>query len=288
MKIFILFLLIKDVIALNWAFVTLISEDTEVPYSKLACVLGNQLKEYYPNIPRIAIVSHSNLTVNYTKKCQWEILKVKNIYPSYQPKSIGYGPYKDSFTRFHAWTLIKYDRIVYLDADSFFMNKIDFEIEIKRKNTLISCPTIWSKIIKGRPITLNSNLLILTPSIETYNKLIFMKHKPTHFIKNYKQDLHWFEIIDMGPLMQVFPNWSIPIDVANYCSEIQDCCITEECKPTAFKARPGALVHQLKPEYINNNWHTSQLTKVFPDRGFNIVCVKAYMNYLLELLIKYT
>lgn len=285
--VFLLFVLINETIATSkYAFVTLISEDTKISYSKLACVLGNQLYDYYPNIDRIALISHPNISSNYAEVCKWHPRIVKNIYPAYQPKSIGYGPYKDSFTRFYIWLMKEYEKIIFLDADTFFMSKVDFESELNRETRLTACPMPWSKLVNRRPITFNSNLLILKPNIDTFNRLMNMKKYPNHFVKNYDADLHWFDQVDVGALVQLFPDWSMPKDPATFCSEIQDCCETKECKPTSFQTRPGTMVHQLKPELVNGIWTTPQLKYVFPKRGYNIVCVKTYMNYLINLLNK--
>lgn len=68
-----------------------------------------------------------------------------------------------TFTKLHAWRLIRYDKCVFLDADTFVLCNVD---ELFEREELSAAPDV------GWPDCFNSGVFVYKPSLETFRRLL--------------------------------------------------------------------------------------------------------------------
>lgn len=97
----------------RYAFVTLASDD----FSKGALILGYTLQKYHPETPRILLhPPEMSKNVRHVLSKFWVL------------REVDCGIFVDvrmSFCKFYAWDLIEFEKVVYLDSDTFLLSKID-------------------------------------------------------------------------------------------------------------------------------------------------------------------
>jgi hypothetical protein len=94
-----------------------------------------------------------------------------------------------TFTKLHLWSLTKYERVVFLDADTLVLQNVDelFDVE----EGFAACPDI------GWPDCFNSGVFVTRPAADTLNQLMLRARSQGSS----------FDGGDQGLLNDFFPNW---------------------------------------------------------------------------------
>lgn len=160
-------------------------------------------------------------------KIHWEIKDVDPIpchhkYKSREQETSNYPDglqqdmrrWKNTCTKFNAWKLTKYNRVIFMDSDTIVLNKIDDAFSYSNAS-LVAAPECFP------PDTFNSGFMVLTPSIETYNYLISVGNEKgsaeggdqgilnNYFCKN------WFYVNDDDPKCGRLP-WTYNVEAQYY------------------------------------------------------------------------
>jgi len=67
-----------------------------------------------------------------------------------------------TFTKLHAWRLVRFDKCVFLDADTLVLCNVD---ELFEREELSAAPDV------GWPDCFNSGVFVFKPSLETFERL---------------------------------------------------------------------------------------------------------------------
>ena len=269
----------------RWAFATLLtasghSLDTEsgvLTYVDLAVSLGKQMRALYPSVPRLAIIARGQVSQHIAERLEtsagYTVIWRDPIIPRGVQLDRLPPVYKDQFMKFWVWMETNFDRVVYVDADTFFTGDLDFYGLLNETSSgqFLACPTPWSKVEPEtyRPTTLNGGFFVVTPSEATFQNLMSGTGPITHFALTYTDNKDWFDHSEMGVLMREYPNFVSPSNLSQYCSDIQRCCVTEFCKwsirwthtngprmvhgfkPSRDKVQNGDIVAVFRPQVIH-------------------------------------
>lgn len=275
----------------TWAFATIVVGSERPGYVLMACQLGMQLSEYYQHIPRYAVVGENQINsvqISFLEKAGFQILLRKLIYPAYG--GTVQNIYKDQFMKFWLWNETSFSRIVYLDADTYLNNAVDFE-PMLISQSLVACPVSWSKIVDSKPITFNGGFFVLTPSREVFEKLLLSTMVPEHFKNHYDSGVSWFDFTEMGTFMRDFEQFETPYNLSDVCADYYICCEgTLHCQTSLYARIIPSLVHGLKPAAFETNVgieHFDQVKGIFSTWGYNPSCmlehfVPRYSHLLLK------
>jgi hypothetical protein len=206
--------------------------------------------------------------------------------------------YKDQFMKFWIWKETGFDRVVYIDADTYFTGDLDFH-ELLNEMSLgqfLACPTPWSRVDPetSRPITLNGGFFVVTPSETTFQRLMSGAGPTNHFSSLYPQFGDFFDHSEMGILMRDFPDFVAPANLSQYCADIQRCCVTDACKGSIQWVHGDGprMVHGLKPsrDKVQNGDIASvfhpQVIHPFVDWGYSEECLMREFVGPRSVLIK--
>jgi glycogenin len=94
-----------------------------------------------------------------------------------------------TFTKLHLWSLIQFEKVVFLDADTLVLKNID---DLFEREEFSACADI------GWPDCFNSGVFVATPNEETYQNLMKLAEKEGSFDGG-----------DQGLLNAFFSDWSI-------------------------------------------------------------------------------
>lgn len=104
-------------------------------------------------------------------------------------QSLGRPDLLYAFTKLHLWSLTKYERVVFLDADTLVLQNVDELFDVQQP--FAACPDI------GWPDCFNSGVFVTRPSADTLNQL--MLRARSHGSS--------FDGGDQGLLNDFFPYW---------------------------------------------------------------------------------
>jgi hypothetical protein len=266
---------------MSWAFASVLtasrlkaqeSQGVDRDYVSMVCILGNQLERHYPSIERIIVVQHDSVTLSELKKIResgWTVLIRPHILPRFFKTSGIFmntwrfwrmGMYKDQFLKLHLWMETKFNRIVFIDADTMILRHVDFSASLQ-SNKLVSCPTKWILARSGgngkNPFTsFNGAMFVLTPSVVDYQQMIENNVVPDHFKLTGQSGGVDFDLNEMGTLNHFFPDWIIPPEEFHgICSGAWLCCtgVEIDCatsgEPLITSADTMGLVHGAKSSH---------------------------------------
>lgn len=264
----------------SWAFATVLtasrleaqeSQGVDRDYISMVCILGSQLQRHYPSIERIIIVQADTVTVAELKKISesgWTVLIRPHILPRFF-KTNGIfvnvwrfwrmGMYKDQFLKLHLWTETRFNRIVFIDADTMVMRHVDFSASL-RSTRLVSCPVKWTTLRSSANgqnsfTSFNGAMFVLTPSVMLYEQMMENNVVPDHFKLTGRSGGVDFDLNEMGTLNHFFPDWIVPPEEFHgICSGVWLCCTGVEIKcPTGEPVRTYTdtmgLVHEAKSSH---------------------------------------
>jgi hypothetical protein len=249
----------------NWAMATLITlsagkrlQDHAITYTHQAVLLGKQVSERYPNVPRLAVVKEGQVgadDVAMLEAAGYTVLLRPGLTPAYvKSRDPLAHVYYDQYMKFWLWNETGFDRIVYMDSDTYFTNTslINFEdfLPLASEDRVVACPTPWSLADEqSLPITWNGGFFIMQPSRAKFDGLTGSPTPPSHFMLRYGSERQWFDTSEMGAFMRDFPAFSTPFPLWEYCAEVQPCCVEARCETRfAMPKKRGAMVHGLKPD----------------------------------------
>lgn len=136
------------------AFASLVTND----FCMGAVVLGFQLKKFHQEkkIDCILLVTEdvSKIWVNILSK-YWIIKKVRLFKPRIH--------YRSSWTKIKLWKLVQYEKIVYVDSDTFLLGSID---DLFMYDEFSCVPDI------NPPQMCNTGVMVIKPNLNTYYDLI--------------------------------------------------------------------------------------------------------------------
>jgi hypothetical protein len=113
------------------------------------------------------------------------------------------GVYKDQFTKFWAFNLTKYSKVLYIDADSIFFQ--DPSTLFFNLQHFTGCQANGNQGWEGSPSCLNGALLFFQPSEQ-----LFLQHMNQKEILRSKCIFSWMDQTEMGPLNIQNPDWKKP------------------------------------------------------------------------------
>ncbi|EDV28354.1 uncharacterized protein TRIADDRAFT_53929 [Trichoplax adhaerens] len=141
-----------------------------------AIVLGHGLRKFSCCHRMLALVT-ANVSHHSRKALQavgFSILQVQHLDCQYlhhrnKRKLPKYSGILGTHTRFHAWKLINYSRIVYLDPDFLLLGNFDSFLTLSTNKELMAAYCARPGIIDP---CFNAGLLVIQPSIKIFNDLI--------------------------------------------------------------------------------------------------------------------
>ncbi|KAI8984678.1 nucleotide-diphospho-sugar transferase [Mycotypha africana] len=175
------------------AFITLVATE---PYAAGALVLNHQLRKLgsVNNRDFVCLVTPniSDHVLDLLSKQQITIIKVDTLRSSNYDnlKLLGRPDLDITFTKIHLWNLTQYSKVVFLDADTYPLKRIDelFNVEA----TFAAAPDA------GWPDCFNSGVFVATPSKTTYSELLSLA----------ASEKGSFDGGDQGLLNTYFDSWS--------------------------------------------------------------------------------
>ena len=167
----------------KFAYVTIV---TSQDYVFAAQTMAKSLKRY-TTYPIVAIV---NKHIHYQPLESFfdTIVPVEPIISKDSRIDLIERPLESTFTKFYAWTLTDFDKVVYLDSDMIVLQNID---DLFQKDELSAAPDV------GWPDCFNSGLMVLKPDYIIYEELRFQA-----------VEFGSFDGADQGLLNDYFPNWN--------------------------------------------------------------------------------
>ncbi|XP_054622344.1 glycogenin-1b isoform X1 [Dunckerocampus dactyliophorus] len=171
------------------AFVTLATNDN---YAKGAMVLGQSLRKHKTSKKLAALIGPQ-----VSEQCQavlrriFDEVKLVDVLDSGDVAHLALMKRPElgvTFTKLHCWTLTRYSKCVFMDADTLVLCNID---ELFDREELSAAPD------PGWPDCFNSGVFVFRPSVETYAKLL--QHCAEHGS---------FDGGDQGVLNDFFSDWA--------------------------------------------------------------------------------
>ncbi|XP_077476716.1 glycogenin-1-like [Stigmatopora argus] len=146
------------------AFVTLATNDG---YAKGAMVLGSSLREHGTTRKLVALVGpHVTEPCGHALRAIFDEVCPVDVLDSGDSARLALMQRPDlgvTFTKLHCWTLTRYDKCVFMDADTMALSNID---ELFEREELSAAPD------PGWPDCFNSGVFVFRPSVETHEKLL--------------------------------------------------------------------------------------------------------------------
>ena len=161
------------------ALVTLVT-GTKSGYEYGAVALGESLDLVGSKLARIAMVTPEEAEESRQLMSQhWKIIEVEPIYclqkahPSVKianQQAEGMvndlNRFESTCTKFHAWALTQYNRILFMDSDMVVLQNIDHVLYKYSNASFVAAPEVFP------PDTFNSGLMIFKPNAAMYDHLV--------------------------------------------------------------------------------------------------------------------
>lgn len=173
----------------EYAFVSVIHNND---YLDAALVLGYTINKYHKNIT-MYLMHYDNIDISYNSICKlknvgWELYPVNDIKsPSEKIKK----QFQKNFIKLHLWNMTLFESIIYLDADTIILGKIDeiFRVVDKRiYNNKLGFEFAATPDNYGLPNDdFNAGVFVLRPNIGVYNEMLKLYNNTD------KYDIKWAE-----------------------------------------------------------------------------------------------
>eukprot|EP01041_Mallomonas_annulata_P008312 gene8312-17110_t len=156
-------------------------------YTAGAIALGQSLKDVKSKLHRIVMVTPE---VDQQSRKQmskvWEVIEVQPIYcnhkmhPSITPDKFdlsganyqaGIKRWQSTCTKFQAWSLTKYERILFMDSDTLVVNPIDDVLYGFSNASFLASPEAFP------PDNFNSGFMVLNPSKKNFDQLLELNER---------------------------------------------------------------------------------------------------------------
>jgi alpha-N-acetylglucosamine transferase len=163
------------------AVVTLVTGPSS-PYASGAIALGQSLVDIGSKLRRVVMVTPDvEKKTRDTMKTLWEVIEVQPIACNHQNKldptkydlagptyKAGIQRWSATCTKFAAFTLTQFERIIFMDSDMLVVGPIDDAIYGFSNASFLAAPETFP------PDTFNSGFLVLNPSKANYENI--MRH----------------------------------------------------------------------------------------------------------------
>lgn len=159
----------------NSAVVTLVMvTEGKQGYMEGALALGQSLTRVRSALPRICLVTPEvpKLFHAYLEKVGWTVKEVEAIDCNQQDASNQDDGKVGTCTKFRAWELTDYDRIIFLDSDTIVLRPIDNMALDVGTEAAISNASFAAAPEPSSSDTFNSGVMLIQPSADTFQKLI--------------------------------------------------------------------------------------------------------------------
>jgi lipopolysaccharide biosynthesis glycosyltransferase len=211
------------------AVVTLVTSDDG--YISGALALGQSIEAVGSKLHRIAMVtSEVSVEMREVLSAFWEVIEVEAIACNHKmaaaitsdrfdlssPRYVsGIAKWKHTCTKFAAFTLVAFDRVVFMDADTLVIGPIDDVLYDYSNATLAAAPETFP------PDTFNSGFLVLTPGMDTLRRLLEANNVVgsaeggDQGVLNNGFCKHWFRAAPNDPDCGRLP-WIFNVNAASY------------------------------------------------------------------------
>ncbi|KAG8462961.1 hypothetical protein KFE25_001734 [Diacronema lutheri] len=211
------------------AVVTLITSNDG--YVSGALALGASLHTVGSRLERVAMVTAEvGAPMRVVLGALWEVLEVEaipcnhkmneSITPdrfdlSSETYKAGIAKWRHTCTKFAAFTLVQYDRLIFMDADTIVVGPIDDALYAFSNATLVAAPETFP------PDTFNSGFLVLTPGVAELralleaNSVVGSAEGGDQGVLNNGYCAHWFVAPPDDPRCGRLP-WIFNVNAANY------------------------------------------------------------------------
>ncbi|CAF0981181.1 unnamed protein product [Rotaria sordida] len=152
----------------------------------------------------------NQLTLNRCRKAGWYLWSVERINP---PRfAIIYQRFHDQYTKLHIWSMIGYDRILYLDADTLVIHDINELLtgtifEDHQDGLLGAVEDVWQGEIGPN---FNAGVLLIRPNMTIFNDMLIKIHNMAAYGSYWAEQgfLNWYFKGSTGrlPLIYNFNN----------------------------------------------------------------------------------
>jgi hypothetical protein len=141
---------------------------------------------------------HSDRTRERLTRAGWSICQVERI--PHRPGTSINSRWRDCYTKLYIWSMVEYEAAVYIDADCFVINNIDYLFAEAPRH--LNHPGMYG-IEAGREIfggewkdTFNAGVFVIRPDAEEFERILLLKNR-----RQYKFDVRMAE---MGLINEVF------------------------------------------------------------------------------------
>jgi hypothetical protein len=163
----------------SYAVVTLVT-GKESPYTAGALALGQSLVDVGSALARVVMVTPDvDAKSRASMAALWEVVEVAAIPCNHQPNldptqfdlngaqyKQGVARWSSTCTKFAAWRLTQYDRVIFMDSDTFVVGPIDDALFAFSNASLVAAPETFP------PDNFNAGFMVLTPSEATFQRLL--------------------------------------------------------------------------------------------------------------------
>jgi len=171
----------------NYAYITLANNEG---YAKGAVALAMSLLEAGSLYPLLVLVTKEvpQSTINALEiiGCMVYETELINLPPELSLQTARWGP---AFTKFLAWKQIEYSKLIFMDSDLLVLKNVDGLFDAS--NTLLATVDADASSCNFQPERLeliNSGVLVLTPSLHMFTRLILTLHNKTFLARGVIND----------------------------------------------------------------------------------------------------
>ena len=166
------------------AIITLVT-GTESPYTAGAMALGQSLVDVGSTLPRIVMVTPDvDPKSRESMSSLWEVKEVQSVTCNHKPNldptkfdlngeqyKQGVARWSATCTKFRAWTLTQYDRVIFMDSDMIVVAPIDDAFYGYSNASFVAAPETFP------PDNFNAGFMVLNPNMDVFHKLVRLNEK---------------------------------------------------------------------------------------------------------------
>lgn len=165
----------------------------------------------------------------------------------------------DSFFKLRVWSLIQYEKIVYIDADMLILKNIDDLFDKPSYSAAVSTKCVVPQYVK-----LNAGLMVIEPDIEFYKKLLTLvapviARKKAAGLPVGDQDVH----------QEAFPDWE----------EHPELCLPETDNAVWFCIEDLCRVYQISTDAIRVVHFTGAVKPFTRTKMENLRLLASYLRH---------
>lgn len=260
------------------AFVTLATNDS---YGKGALVLGSSLRKNTSKKLAVLITPQVSDSMRKVLDKVYDDVQVVDVLDSEDSAHLALMERPElgvTLTKLHCWTLTKYTKCVFMDADTMVLQNID---DLFEREELSAAPD------PGWPDCFNSGVFVFRPSIETHNQLLqlasekgsfdggdqgllntFFNTWATKDIQKHLPFIYNLSSISIYSYLPAFKAFGANAKVVHFLGKVKPWNYTYDSKTRTVKGdvHDQTLIH---PEFLNLWWemYTSRILPLLTEHG---------------------